>query len=240
MSEIIRMEKIAKRFGSFEALAGIDLAVESGERVVIVGPSGSGKSTLIRCINQLERPDDGRVLFDGRVLGETPLRGEIGMVFQQFNLFPHLTILGNCMLAPVHVRKTPRAEAEARARQLLARVHIAEQADKYPAALSGGQQQRAAIARALSMTPRVMLFDEPTSALDPGLTKEVLDTMVELAESGMTMIIVTHEMAFARKIAHRMIYMEKGAIIEEAPPERFFTAPADARTRAFLGDLVQG
>ena len=241
--EIIAMENVAKRYGSFQALAGINLRVHEGERVVIVGPSGSGKSTLIRCINQLERHDEGRVIVDNIELTDdvarlSEVRREVDMVFQQFNLFPHLTILQNCMLAPVHVRKLPRDEAETRARQLLARVQIAEQADKYPAQLSGGQQQRAAIARALCMTPKVMLFDEPTSALDPGLTKEVLDTMMGLADTGMTMLIVTHEMAFARKIAHRMIFMESGAIIEEAPPALFFTAPKDARTRAFLGDLI--
>jgi len=245
MSAIIVIEKLGKRFDQFQALSGIDLTVQEGERVVIVGPSGSGKSTFIRCINRLERHDEGRIVVGGIELTDdmaslSEVRREIGMVFQQFNLFPHLTILQNCMLAPVHVRKLPRAEAEDRARQLLARVQIAEQADKFPAQLSGGQQQRAAIARALCMAPKVMLFDEPTSALDPGLTKEVLDTMMALAETNMTMLIVTHEMAFARKIAHRMVYMEKGAIVEVAPPEQFFTAPADPRTRMFLGDLLTG
>ena len=236
---IIRMEKVSKWFGTFRVLTDIDLEVREGERYVIVGPSGSGKSTLIRCLNRLEEHQAGKIVIDGIELtgnlrNTDEIRREVGMVFQQFNLFPHLTILQNCTLAPIHVRHMARADAEALAMQYLERVDIPTQANKYPLQLSGGQQQRAAIARALCMNPKIMLFDEPTSALDPVMTKEVLDVMVELADGGMTMIIVTHEMAFARRIAHQMVYMEEGMIIETASPDRFFDNPSDPRTRAFL------
>jgi len=208
-----------------------------------VGPSGSGKSTLIRCLNRLEEHQAGRIVIDGIELtgslrNTDEIRREVGMVFQQFNLFPHLTILQNCTLAPIHVRGMDRSEADALAMQYLERVHIPGQADKYPGQLSGGQQQRAAIARALCMNPKIMLFDEPTSALDPVMTKEVLDVMVELADGGMTMVIVTHEMAFARKIAHRMIFMEEAMVIESAPPDAFFDHPQDPRTKRFLGQIL--
>ena len=220
----------------------MNLSVRRGERIVICGPSGSGKSTLIRTINQLEAIQEGKIVVDGIELtagghNVDEVRRDVGMVFQQFNLFPHLTILENCMLAPLKVRKTPRAEAEAIARKYLARVRIPEQADKYPAQLSGGQQQRVAIARALCMTPRIMLFDEPTSALDPEMVKEVLDTMVDLAKEGMTMLCVTHEMGFARAVADRVIFMDQGQIIEEGPPETFFGNPQSERTRAFLQQI---
>ncbi len=238
----VRMEGVDKWFGTFQALKGIDLAVARGERIVVCGPSGSGKSTLIRCINQLERVEKGRITVDGTELtagarNVEQVRREVGMVFQQFNLFPHMTVLENCILAPMRVRGTPRAEAEERARGLLARVHIPEQADKYPAQLSGGQQQRVAIARALCMSPKLMLFDEPTSALDPEMIKEVLDTMVDLAREGMTMLVVTHEMGFARQVADRVIFMDRGEIIDMADPETFFSAPRHERTRTFLGQI---
>lgn len=237
---IIHMEKVSKWFGNFRVLKDIDLDVREGERHVIVGPSGSGKSTLIRCLNRLEEHQAGKIVIDGIELtgnlhNTDEIRREVGMVFQQFNLFPHLTILQNCTLAPIHVRHMPRADAEALAMQYLERVHIPGQANKYPLQLSGGQQQRAAIARALCMNPKIMLFDEPTSALDPVMTKEVLDVMVELADGGMTMVIVTHEMAFARRIAHQMVYMEEGMIVETGSPDRFFDHPSDPRTRTFLG-----
>jgi polar amino acid transport system ATP-binding protein len=216
--------------------------VRRGEKIVICGPSGSGKSTLIRTINQLEAIQEGRIVVDGVDLtaggkNVETVRQDVGMVFQQFNLFPHLTILENCMLAPMKVRRTPKAEAEAIARTFLARVRIPEQADKYPAQLSGGQQQRVAIARALCMTPRIMLFDEPTSALDPEMVKEVLDTMIDLAREGMTMLCVTHEMGFARAVADRVIFMDQGEIVEEGPPEEFFGNPRHDRTRAFLRQI---
>ncbi|HEY7379109.1 MAG TPA: amino acid ABC transporter ATP-binding protein [Steroidobacteraceae bacterium] len=236
------MEGVEKWYGSFQALKDINLTVASGERIVICGPSGSGKSTLIRCINQLEVIQKGRILVDGIELSTRrnidAIRHEVGMVFQQFNLFPHLTVLQNCTLAPMKVRRASREEAEATARRYLARVHIPEQADKYPAQLSGGQQQRVAIARALCMNPKVMLFDEPTSALDPEMVKEVLDTMIDLAEEGMTMLVVTHEMGFARRVADRVIFMDRGEIVEVAPPEAFFNHPKHERTRAFLGQLT--
>jgi polar amino acid transport system ATP-binding protein len=238
----VRMEGVDKWYGSFQALKDIDLTVASGERIVICGPSGSGKSTLIRCINQLEVIQKGRIVVDGIDLSGRrnidAIRHEVGMVFQQFNLFPHMTVLENCMLAPMKVRRVSREEATATARRYLERVHIPEQAEKYPAQLSGGQQQRVAIARALCMNPKVMLFDEPTSALDPEMVKEVLDTMIDLAEEGMTMLVVTHEMNFARGVADRVIFMDRGEIVEAAPPEEFFNDPKHERTRAFLGQLT--
>jgi polar amino acid transport system ATP-binding protein len=238
----ILMEGINKWYGGYHALRNVNLSVRRGERIVICGPSGSGKSTLIRTINQLEAIQEGKIVVDGIELtagghNVDEVRKDVGMVFQQFNLFPHLTILQNCMLAPLKVRKTPKAEAEATARKYLARVRIPEQADKYPAQLSGGQQQRVAIARALCMTPRIMLFDEPTSALDPEMVKEVLDTMVDLAKEGMTMLCVTHEMGFARAVADRVIFMDQGQIIEEGPPDAFFGNPQNERTRAFLQQI---
>jgi polar amino acid transport system ATP-binding protein len=237
----VRMEGVDKWYDTFQALKDINLTVASGERIVICGPSGSGKSTLIRCINQLEVIQKGRIFVDGIELSGrrniAEIRHEVGMVFQQFNLFPHMTVLENCMLAPMKVRRASRAEAETTARRYLERVHIPEQADKYPAQLSGGQQQRVAIARALCMNPKVMLFDEPTSALDPEMVKEVLDTMIDLAEAGMTMLVVTHEMNFARSVANRVIFMDRGEIVEAAPPEEFFNNPKHERTRAFLGQI---
>ncbi|TPE49532.1 amino acid ABC transporter ATP-binding protein [Amaricoccus solimangrovi] len=238
----IRMAGINKWYGGYHALRDVNLEVRRGERIVICGPSGSGKSTLIRAINQLEAVQEGQIVVDGIELtagghNVDEVRRDVGMVFQQFNLFPHLTILQNCVLAPMKVRGTPRAEAEATARRYLERVRIPEQADKYPAQLSGGQQQRVAIARALCMNPRIMLFDEPTSALDPEMVKEVLDTMIDLAGEGMTMICVTHEMGFARAVADRVIFMDQGQIIEEAAPDTFFDAPRHERTRAFLQQI---
>src|SRR6202163_651394 len=240
---MIVMEGVEKWYGSFKALTNINLSVRSGEKIVLCGPSGSGKSTLIRCINHLESYSRGRILVDGILVDDDPkkidaVRREVGMVFQQFNLFPHMTVLANCMLAPMRVRGTSKTAAEATARRLLDRVKILDQADKYPAQLSGGQQQRVAIARALCMEPKVMLFDEPTSSLDPEMVKEVLDTMVSLARDGMTMICVTHEMGFARQVADRVIFMADGEIIEENDPETFFRAPKHERTRAFLGEIL--
>ncbi|ANY84601.1 glutamine ABC transporter ATP-binding protein (plasmid) [Microvirga ossetica] len=240
---IIRMENVQKWYGTFQVLRNIDLKVRTGERIVICGPSGSGKSTLIRCINHLEHAQEGRIVVDGIELGASSrnldaIRREVGMVFQQFNLFPHLTVLENCMLAPMKVRGTPKAEAEATARKYLERVRIPEQAAKYPAQLSGGQQQRVAIARALCMNPKIMLFDEPTSALDPEMVKEVLDTMIGLAEDGMTMLCVTHEMGFARSVADRVMFMDRGEIVEEGPPDTFFGNPRHERTRNFLGQIL--
>ncbi len=241
---IVEMTDVGKWYGEFQVLRGINLTVRRGERVVIAGPSGSGKSTLIRCINRLETHQEGTIMVDGIRLDDgmrqvDAIRREVGMVFQQFNLFPHLTVLENLTLAPIWVRKTPRKEAEDIAHDLLERVHIREQASKYPGQLSGGQQQRVAIARALCMKPKVMLFDEPTSALDPEMVKEVLDVMVELAEDGMTMICVTHEMGFARTIADRMVFMDRGEIVETAPPEEFFGNPRNERTRQFLGQILR-
>jgi general L-amino acid transport system ATP-binding protein len=235
---------LAKWFGSFHALRGIDLKVMRGERIVICGPSGSGKSTLLRCINRLEDWQRGRVIVDGMELTEDlkkidEVRREVGMVFQQFNLFPHLTVLENCTLAPIWVRKLPKKEAEEIARHYLDRVRIPEQADKHPAQLSGGQQQRVAIARALCMQPKIMLFDEPTSALDPEMVKEVLDTMVGLALDGMTMLVVSHEMGFARQVANRMILMDAGQIVEMNEPEAFFNHPQHERTKLFLGQILR-
>jgi general L-amino acid transport system ATP-binding protein len=233
-----------KWFGHFQVLREIDLKVMRGERIVICGPSGSGKSTLLRCINRIEDWQRGRVIVDGTELTEDlktidEVRGEVGMVFQQFNLFPHLTALENCTLAPIWVRKMPKRQAEEIARHYLSRVRIPEQADKYPAQLSGGQQQRVAIARALCMQPKIMLFDEPTSALDPEMVKEVLDTMVGLALDGMTMVVVSHEMGFARQVATRMVLMDAGQIIEVNEPEAFFSHPQHERTKLFLSQILR-
>ena len=240
---LIRMEKVEKYYGNFHALRDVNLTVRRGEKIVLCGPSGSGKSTLIRCINHLEAIRSGRIVVDGTELTDNPqaidtIRREVGMVFQQFNLFPHMTVLENCMLAPLRVRKVSRADAEATARKYLDRVRIGNQAEKYPAQLSGGQQQRVAIARALCMEPIAMLFDEPTSALDPEMVKEVLDTMIGLAHDGMTMICVTHEMGFAQAVADRVIFMAEGQILEENQPEAFFRNPRHERTRAFLGEIL--
>lgn len=240
---MILMEHVNKWYHDFHVLKDIDLTVMAGERIVICGPSGSGKSTLIRCINRLEAHQQGRIVVDGIELTEDvkaidAIRREVGMVFQHFNLFPHLTVLENCTLAPIWVKKMPKKDAEALALQYLQRVRIADQAHKYPGQLSGGQQQRVAIARALCMKPKIMLFDEPTSALDPEMVKEVLDTMIELAAEGMTMLCVTHEMGFARTVADRVIFMDRGEIVEQAPPEEFFLNPKEERTRRFLGQIL--
>ncbi len=240
---IIQMIDVHKWYGSFHVLKDINLTVHKGERIVICGPSGSGKSTLIRCINRLEEHQRGQIIVEGTELtGDLKhvelIRSEVGMVFQQFNLFPHLTVLENLALAPVWVRKMSRREAEETAMKLLERVKIPEQAKKYPGQLSGGQQQRVAIARSLCMSPKVMLFDEPTSALDPEMIKEVLDVMVELAESGMTMLCVTHEMGFAKTVANRVIFMDEGQIIEENNPEEFFNNPVSDRTKLFLSQIL--
>ena len=244
MSEpIIKFENVNKWFGRFHVLRDINLEVGRGERIVICGPSGSGKSTLIRCINRLEEHQAGKVVVDGIELRDDvkaieQVRGRVGMVFQQFNLFPHLTVLENLTLAPLWVARVPRAEAEARALQQLARVRIAEQAHKYPLQLSGGQQQRVAIARALCLTPKIMLFDEPTSALDPEMIKEVLDVIIELAQQGITMLCVTHEMGFARSVADRVIFMDEGQIVEQNSPAEFFSNPRGERTRDFLSKIL--
>jgi general L-amino acid transport system ATP-binding protein len=240
---IITVRGVSKWFGAFQALSEIDLDVHRGEKVVVCGPSGSGKSTLIRCLNRLEEHDEGEIVVDGTVLDHNTaniaaVRREVGMVFQQFNLFPHLTALQNCTLAQVHARGTSRADAEARAMEYLTKVRIPEQARKYPGQLSGGQQQRVAIARSLCMEPKIMLFDEPTSALDPEMIKEVLDVMSDLAQSGMTMVCVTHEMSFARRVADTMIFMDKGRIVEQAPPSAFFTSPTSDRTKLFLSQVL--
>ena len=240
---MIMLEDVDKFFGDFQALRGIDMQVGAQEVVVVIGPSGSGKSTLIRCINRLEKHDRGRIVVDGVELSDDirhiqEVRRETGMVFQQFNLFPHLTVLDNITLAPRQVRKVPKAEAEAAAMELLERVRIPEQARKYPGQLSGGQQQRVAIARALAMRPKVMLFDEPTSALDPEMIKEVLDVMKELARSGMTMIVVTHEMGFAREVADRVVFMADGQIVEVGTPQHFFENPREERTKLFLSQIL--
>ena len=239
----IEMTAVNKWFGDFHVLRDVNLNVERGERIVICGPSGSGKSTLIRCINRLEEHQKGRIVVDGTELtGDLrridEVRREVGMVFQHFNLFPHLTVLENCTLAPIWVRKLPKREAEEIAMRLLARVKIPEQAHKYPGQLSGGQQQRVAIARALCMSPRIMLFDEPTSALDPEMVKEVLDTMVSLADEGMTMLVVTHEMGFARQVANRVIFMDQGQIVEQNAPAEFFSNPQSERTKLFLSQIL--
>ncbi|WP_255697552.1 amino acid ABC transporter ATP-binding protein [Pseudacidovorax sp. NFM-22] len=240
---IIRMEGVSKWYGEFQVLTDVDLSVRTGERIVICGPSGSGKSTLIRCINRLETVQKGRIAVDGIELtaggkNVDAVRAEVGMVFQQFNLFPHLTILQNCTLAPMRSRGMSREEAEAVAMKYLTRVRIPEQAHKYPSQLSGGQQQRVAIARALCMAPKIMLFDEPTSALDPEMVKEVLDTMIGLADDGMTMLCVTHEMGFARSVADRVIFMAGGQILEQGTPEAFFGNPQHEKTRQFLGQIL--
>jgi ABC-type polar amino acid transport system ATPase subunit len=240
---VIEMQGVNKWFDDFQVLKDIDLTVQPGERVVICGPSGSGKSTLIRCINGLEPHEEGRVVVNGVELDQDSrhidaVRGEVGMVFQQFNLFPHLTVLQNCTLGPMRARGLSRRDAEALAMEYLERVRIPEQAGKHPGQLSGGQQQRVAIARSLCMKPRVMLFDEPTSALDPEMIKEVLDVMIDLATSGMTMVCVTHEMGFARTVADTMVFMDGGRIVERAPPTEFFSQPRSDRTRLFLSQIL--
>jgi general L-amino acid transport system ATP-binding protein len=241
---MIELRHVHKWYGEFHVLKDVSLAVARGGKVVVCGPSGSGKSTMIRCINRLEEHQQGQILVDGIELTSDirnidAIRREVGMVFQQFNLFPHLTVLENLTLAPIWVRRMPKREAEELAMLYLERVRIAEQARKYPGQLSGGQQQRVAIARSLCMKPQIMLFDEPTSALDPEMIKEVLDVMVELARSGMTMVCVTHEMGFAREIADQMVFMDKGEVVETAPPQEFFNAPKSERTRAFLGQILR-
>ena len=239
----VQMLDVHKWYGEFHVLRDINLNVRRRERIVICGPSGSGKSTMIRCINRLEEHQKGRIIVDGTELTNDlkridEVRREVGMVFQHFNLFPHLTILENCTLAPIWVKKMPKKEAEEVAMHYLKRVKIPEQANKYPGQLSGGQQQRVAIARSLCMSPKIMLFDEPTSALDPEMVKEVLDTMVGLAEEGMTMLCVTHEMGFARQVADRVIFMDSGEVVEDAPPDQFFTAPRSDRAKDFLGKIL--
>ena len=240
---VIRINKMNKWFGNFHVLRDIDLNVAAGEKIVICGPSGSGKSTLIRCINRLEAHQEGEievegVTLDGSLKNLEEIRSNVGMVFQQFNLFPHMTVLENCTLSPIWVQQKSQAEAEKLARELLERVRIPDQADKYPGQLSGGQQQRVAIARALCMNPRIMLFDEPTSSLDPEMIKEVLDVMVELANEGMTMLCVTHEMGFARQVADRVIFMDEGEIVEENAPQAFFSNPENERTKLFLSQVL--
>ncbi|ANI17095.1 amino acid ABC transporter ATP-binding protein, PAAT family [Pseudomonas citronellolis] len=240
---MIEMKGVNKWYGQFHVLKDINLTVRQGERIVLCGPSGSGKSTTIRCINRLEEHQQGSIIVDGTELTNDlkqieAIRSEVGMVFQHFNLFPHLTVLQNCILAPMWVRKMPKREAEEVAMHYLERVRIPEQAGKFPGQLSGGQQQRVAIARALCMKPKIMLFDEPTSALDPEMVKEVLDTMIGLAQSGMTMLCVTHEMGFARTVANRVIFMDKGEIVEQAPPDQFFDNPQSDRTKLFLSQII--
>jgi len=240
---IIELNNVHKFFGDFQALNDVCLTVNLGERVVVCGPSGSGKSTMIRCINHLESHDAGKIVVNGVELTEDmgnvlSIRREVGMVFQQFNLFPHLTVLENLTLAPLKARKMSKADATDIAKQYLERVQIPEQADKYPGQLSGGQQQRVAIARSLCMKPKIMLFDEPTSALDPEMIKEVLDVMTELAKEGMTMIVVTHEMGFAKTVADKMVFMDFGEIVEVAPPDQFFTSPKSDRTALFLSQIL--
>ena len=240
---IIQMQGVNKWYGQFHVLKDINLNVKQGERIVLCGPSGSGKSTTIRCLNRLEEHQQGRIVVDGVELTNDlkqieAIRREVGMVFQHFNLFPHLTILQNCTLAPMWVRKMPKRQAEEIAMHYLERVRIPEQAHKFPGQLSGGQQQRVAIARALCMKPKIMLFDEPTSALDPEMVKEVLDTMISLAEDGMTMVCVTHEMGFARTVANRVIFMDKGEIVEQAAPNDFFDNPQNERTQLFLSQIL--
>jgi general L-amino acid transport system ATP-binding protein len=241
----IHMDQVNKWYGTMHVLRDVSLTVAQKERVVVCGPSGSGKSTMIRCINRLEQHQKGRIVVDGTELTDDTraldtIRREVGMVFQSFNLFPHLTILENCTLAPIWVRKMPRKEAEALAMEYLARVKIPEQAKKYPGQLSGGQQQRVAIARALCMRPKIMLFDEPTSALDPEMIKEVLDTMISLAESGMTMVCVTHEMGFARQVADRVVFMDRGEVVESGPPADVFANPKTDRLKLFLSQILRG
>jgi general L-amino acid transport system ATP-binding protein len=244
MSEkIIQMEKVSKWFGDFQALKDIDLEVAQKQKIVVCGPSGSGKSTLIRCINRLEEHQQGKIIIDGIELTENTknieqIRAEVGMVFQQFNLFPHLSILDNCTLAPIWVKKIPKLKAEELALKQLESVKITDQAKKFPGQLSGGQQQRAALARALCMEPKIMLFDEPTSALDPEMIKEVLDAMVDLAKAGMTMIVVTHEMGFAKEVADEIIFMDEGMIVERASTNEFFANPKNDRTKLFLSQIL--
>ncbi|NVN86202.1 MAG: amino acid ABC transporter ATP-binding protein [Rhodopseudomonas sp.] len=241
---IVSVAGLNKWYGDFHVLRDISLNVAKGERIVICGPSGSGKSTLIRCVNALEEFQEGEIVVDGIELGPSlkhvdQIRREVGMVFQSFNLFPHLTVLENCTLAPIWVRNIPKKDAEAQAMKYLERVRIPDKAGKYPGQISGGQQQRVAIARALTMSPKVMLFDEPTSALDPEMVKEVLDTMVDLAHEGMTMLVVTHEMGFAKQVANRVVFMDAGQIIEANEPEEFFSNPQHARTKLFLGQILR-
>ena len=241
---IVTIDALNKWYGDFHVLRDVDLGVGKGERIVICGPSGSGKSTLIRCINALEEFQEGKIVVDGIDLGPNlkrvdDVRREVGMVFQSFNLFPHLTVLENCTLAPIWVRNMPKKDAEATAMKFLERVRIPHQAGKFPGQMSGGQQQRVAIARALTMNPKVMLFDEPTSALDPEMVKEVLDTMVDLAEEGMTMLVVTHEMGFARQVADRVVFMDAGQIIEADTPAEFFANPKHERAKLFLGQILR-
>ena len=241
----IEMAGVNKWFGALHVLRDVNLAVAPGERVVVCGPAGAGKSTMIRCINRLEVHQEGRIAVEGIELTDDvraldAIRREVGMVFQSFNLFPHLTVLENCTLAPIWVRRMPKKDAEALAMELLARVKIPEQALKYPGQLSGGQQQRVAIARALCMRPKIMLFDEPTSALDPEMIKEVLDVMVELAGTGMTMMVVTHEMGFARQVADRVVFMDQGEVVEVGPPEQVFNAPKTDRLKLFLSQILRG
>ena len=243
LTNIIQLENVDKFFGDFQALKNVNLSVKKGERIVVCGPSGSGKSTLIRCINRLEEHNSGRIVINGHELTSDvanidAVRSEVGMVFQNFNLFPHLTIIKNLMLAPRLVRKASKSEAHDTAMKYLNRVKIPEQADKYPSQLSGGQQQRVAIARALCMNPEVMLFDEPTSALDPEMISEVLDVMTDLARDGMTMIVVTHEMGFARAVAENIVFMDEGEIVESNPPEEFFGNPKNERTKLFLSQIL--
>ena len=244
MSEkIIQMEKVNKWFGDFQVLKDIDLEVSQKQKIVVCGPSGSGKSTLIRCINRLEEHQKGKIIVDGIELTENTknieqIRAEVGMVFQQFNLFPHLSILDNCTLAPIWVKKIPKLKAEELAMNQLEQVKISDQAKKFPGQLSGGQQQRAALARALCMEPKIMLFDEPTSALDPEMIKEVLDAMVNLAKAGMTMIVVTHEMGFAKEVADEVIFMDEGMIVEKQPTKDFFSKPKSDRTKLFLSQIL--
>ena len=242
-STVIRIDKLNKWFGAFHVLRDLSLSVKQGEKIVICGPSGSGKSTLIRCINFLEEHQEGKIIVDGiELTGDLKnidaVRREVGMVFQSFNLFPHLTVIENCTLAPIWVRKTPQEEAEKLAMEYLERVKIPEQAYKYPGQLSGGQQQRVAIARSLCMKPKIMLFDEPTSALDPEMIKEVLDVMVDLADSGMTMLVVTHEMGFAAQVADQIVFMDEGQIIEQNTPTEFFDNPRSERTKLFLSQIL--
>jgi len=237
------MENVSKWFGDFQVLKDVNLQVSSKQKIVVCGPSGSGKSTLIRCINRLEEHQKGKIVVDGTELTENTkniekIRAEVGMVFQQFNLFPHLSVVDNCSLAPIWVKKLPKKEAEELAMEQLDKVHIVDQAKKFPGQLSGGQQQRAAIARALCMKPKIMLFDEPTSALDPEMIKEVLDVMVELAKGGMTMIVVTHEMGFAKEVADQMIFMDEGMIVEKASTKEFFANPKSDRTKLFLSQIL--
>ena len=241
--KIIQIKEMNKWFGDFQVLKNINLDVEKNKKIVVCGPSGSGKSTLIRCINRLEEHQEGSIVVDGTELTEETknieqIRAEVGMVFQQFNLFPHLSILDNCTLAPIWVKKMPKKDAEALAMKNLERVQIADQAKKFPGQLSGGQQQRSALARALCMEPKIMLFDEPTSALDPEMIKEVLDAMVDLAKAGMTMIVVTHEMGFAKEVADNMIFMDEGKIVERAKTKDFFESPKSERTKLFLSQIL--